>query len=167
MILGNLCRKLKETGNMRKLNFPEYEFHIGAKNGKYTIFDPVRKRHVVLTPEEWVRQHVIQFLIRDRNVPPSLIKSESGIRLHKTRKRFDVAVFDRNGNALLIVECKSPAVPLSEDVLDQAVRYNMTLQVKYLMITNGMQHLFFRIDDPGRGLEILDQLPDYKCIYQA
>jgi hypothetical protein len=146
---------------MLNLNFPSYEFRIREEDGARTIFDPVRKKFVALTPEEWVRQHVIRYLTEEKKVPETLVRVEAEIKLYKTRKRFDLAVCDRNGKALLVVECKAPSVPLSQDVLDQVVRYNLTLKVKYLMLTNGLQHIFCLagIDD-GR-VRILAGLPDF------
>ncbi len=146
---------------MIKLNFPGYNFQIVEKDGKLSIFDPVRMKYVALTPEEWVRQHVLQYLVVEKHVPLTLVKSESEIRLFNTRKRFDIAVFDRNGNALLVVECKAPSVPLSQEVLDQAVRYNMTLKVGLLMLTNGLQHIFCRVDPVHASIRQIGDLPDY------
>jgi hypothetical protein len=108
---------------MIKLNFPDYSFRIKDLDGKLVIFDPVRKKYVSLTPEEWVRQHVIQYLKQEKHVPLSLISVETEIRLYKTRKRFDIAVFDRNGHALLVVECKSPAVPVTQSTHLLSDRY--------------------------------------------
>jgi len=147
---------------MIKLNFPEYILRIKDHNGRLVIFDPVRKKFVALTPEEWVRQHVIQYLKQEKQVPLSLISVESEIRLYKTRKRFDIAVFDRNGHALIIVECKSPRVPVTQNVLDQAVRYNLTLKVGFLMITNGLQHIYCQIDTETGNIRIIDDLPGFK-----
>jgi hypothetical protein len=146
---------------MTRLNFPEYSFRITENDGKHSIFDPVRKKYVALTPEEWVRQHVIQFLVIDKLVPVSLIGVETEIKLFKTRKRFDIAVYDRNGKALLVVECKAPSVPLSQEVLDQAVRYNMTLNVGLLMLTNGLQHILCRVDPTNGSVQQINSLPDY------
>jgi hypothetical protein len=147
---------------MVKLNFPGYEFQVLEKAGKLNIFDPARKKYVSLTPEEWVRQHVIQYLNREKLVPLSLIGIESEIRLYKTRKRFDIAVFDRNGHPKLIVECKSPSVPVSQAVLDQAVRYNLALKVGFLMLTNGMQHIYCQVDTNDNSIRMINDLPDFK-----
>jgi hypothetical protein len=116
---------------------------------------------VALTPEEWVRQHVIRYLTEEKKVPAGLVKVESEIKLYKTRKRFDVAVFDRTAKALLVVECKAPTVPLSQETLDQVVRYNLTLKVRYLMLTNGMQHLFCKVDPQTGHTGLIGDLPDY------
>jgi type I site-specific restriction endonuclease len=146
---------------MIKLNFPAYDFRILEKEGKLSLFDPVRKKYVNLTPEEWVRQHVIRYLAEEKKVPLSLIRVETEIRLYKTRKRFDLAVYDRNGNALLIVECKAPAIPVTQDVLDQAVRYNITMKVGFLMLTNGLQHIFCQIDTGSGSIRIIEDLPAF------
>ena len=146
---------------MIKLNFPAYEFRIVEKDGKLTIFDPARKKFVALTPEEWVRQHVIQYLAKEKEVPLSLIMAESEIRLYKTRKRFDLAVYNRNGRALIVVECKAPSVAVSQEVLDQAVRYNLTLKVGFLMLTNGLQHIFCNINPDEGTVSLIDDLPGY------
>jgi hypothetical protein len=149
---------------MTQLNFPGYPFRIMENNGKPTIFDPVRKKYVVLTPEEWVRQHVIQFLSLEKQIPLSLISVESEIRLYNTRKRFDIVVCDRNGKPLILVECKAPSVPLSQEVLDQAIRYNMTLKVSLLMLTNGLQHIFCRVDTVSGSVQSISDLPAYPFI---
>lgn len=146
---------------MIRLNFPDYKFQIAEKEGKPTIFDPVRMKYVALTPEEWVRQHVIRFLVEEKKVPVMLIKAEAEIRLFKTRKRFDLAVFDRNGKALLVVECKAPSVPVTQEVLDQAVRYNMTMKVGLLMLTNGLHHIFCKVGAQDASVQQISNLPDY------
>jgi hypothetical protein len=151
---------------MIKLNFPEYKFQIAEKDSKPTIFDPARMKHVALTPEEWVRQHVIQYLVTEKMVPVTLIKAEAEIRLFKTRKRFDLAVFDRNGKPLLVVECKAPSIPLSQEVLDQAVRYNMTLKVGLLMITNGLHHIFCKVYTQDAFVQQIRELPDYSFMLE-
>lgn len=146
---------------MIKLNFPEYDIKVIEKDGKLSVFDPVRKKYVALTPEEWVRQHVICFLVREKNVPLTLIGVEAAIRVFKTTKRFDIVVFDRNKTPLLLVECKSPSVAVSQDTLDQAVRYNLTLKVGWLMLTNGLQHFFCTALPSTATVQQITALPDY------
>lgn len=146
---------------MIRLNFPDYDLHMLENEGRLTIFDPVRKKHVVLTPEEWVRQHVIQYLVAEKQVPISLIRVESEIKLYKTKKRFDIVVCNRNGKALLLVECKAPAVLVTRDVLDQAARYNLALKVDYLMLTNGLNHFFCRINQGEGNTRLIDDLPAF------
>jgi hypothetical protein len=142
-----------------RLSFPEYNFSIKEAEGRSLIFDPVRKKFVVLTPEEWVRQHVIRYLIEEKAVPPALMRSEGEIVLNRTRKRFDVAVFTRNGKALLAVECKAPGVAITQEVLDQAIRYNMTLRVRFLVLSNGLQNLVFEIGADENKLKRLADIP--------
>jgi hypothetical protein len=149
---------------MIKLNFPDYTFSIDDHDGRAVIFDPARKKYVSLTPEEWVRQHVIQYLHQEKQVPMSLISVETEIRLYKTRKRFDVAVFNRNGHPLLVVECKSPSVPVTQQVLDQLVRYNLALKVDHLMLTNGIRHIFCQVDGVKNNIKIIDDLPDFNSL---
>jgi hypothetical protein len=145
---------------MIQLNFPPYEFRIAFENSRHSIFDPVRKKFVALTPEEWVRQHVIRFLVEQKMVPLRLIRAETWINLFKTRKRIDILVSDRNGNPLIIVECKAPSVVLGPDVLDQAVRYHMAMKAGYLMLTNGLQHVYCRIY--SGGLSLIEELPEFQ-----
>jgi hypothetical protein len=149
---------------MIKLNFPDYEFRIIQKEGKLSIFDPVRKRYVALTPEEWVRQHVIHYLEKEKMVPLSLMRAEAWIRLYQTRKRFDLAVNDRNGHPLLLVECKAPSVAVTQEVLDQAVRYNMSLKVGFLMLTNGLQHIYCQVDLISGNIKKINSLPVYSSL---
>ena len=125
------------------------------------IFDIIRKKYVTLTPEEWVRPHVLHYLVGEKKVPASLIGVESAIKLFNTKKRFDVAVFDRNGKPLLVVECKAPSVALTQEVLDQVVRYNMALKVNFLMLTNGLTNLFCKSDQLSGNIRIIEDLPDY------
>ena len=146
---------------MQKLNFPGYQFRFQQQGKQVRIFDIVRKKYVTLTPEEWVRQHVLHFLIGEKQVPAGLIGVESEIRLFHTRKRFDVAVFDHSGKAVLAVECKAPSIPVTQEVVDQLVRYNMILKVKFLMLTNGLTHLFCKVDQVSGNIKIIEDLPDY------
>jgi hypothetical protein len=147
---------------MTRLNFPEYQFRITEKNGKLSIFDPVRKKYVVFTPEEWVRQHVIQYLVNEKQIPLSLITVEAEFQLFKTRKRFDITVSDRNGRPLLLVECKAPSVPVTQEVMDQAVRYNFAMQVGFLMLTNGLKHIFCHIEAGEVSYKLIAELPDFQ-----
>jgi len=144
-----------------QLKFPEYKFQLQKTGHRTMIFDIIRKKFVTLTPEEWVRQHVIHYLVGEKKVPASLIGVESAIKLFNTKKRFDIAVFDRNGKPLLVVECKAPSVALTQDVLDQVVRYNMALKVNFLMLTNGLTNLFCKSDQESGNIRIIEDLPDY------
>ncbi len=144
---------------MIRLSFPEYDFSLKEEDGRSLIFDPVRKKYVALTPEEWVRQHLIRYLITDKSVPPALMRSEGEIALNRTRKRFDVAVFSRNGSAVLVAECKAPTVAITQEVLDQAGRYHMTLKARFLVLSTGLQNLVIEIDPLKNTLNRLSDIP--------
>lgn len=122
---------------MIRIEYPPYQPKIRQEAGKEQIFDEIRKRWVALTPEEWVRQNFLQYLLQVRKYPASLIAVEKEIMLHDLRKRFDVVVHDRQAKPWMIIECKEMGVKLDQKVLDQVLRYNITLQVPYLVITNG------------------------------
>jgi len=122
---------------MIKIEYPSYQPKIKKEDGKEFIFDEVRKRWVILSPEEWVRQNFLQYLIRVKKYPASLIAVEKEIKLGELKKRFDIVVYDGNTNPWMIIECKEMNVALNITVLDQALRYNITLQVPYMVITNG------------------------------
>ena len=122
---------------MIKIENPPYQPRIKKENEKEFIFDDVRKRWVVLVPEEWVRQNFLQYLTRVKKYPASLIAVEKEIKLGDLKKRFDIVVYDRDSKPWMIIECKEMNVPLDRSVLDQVLRYNISLQVPYLAITNG------------------------------
>jgi hypothetical protein len=143
---------------MIKIEYPEYQPKIKEEDNKEVIFDEVRRRWVVLTPEEWVRQNFLQYLVRVRKYPASLIAVEKEIKLGELKKRFDIVVHDRNTKPWMIVECKEMSVPLNRSVLDQALRYNMTLQVPYLVITNGKFCMATAI--VNNELKEMDDLPE-------
>jgi hypothetical protein len=147
---------------MERLNIPEYTFRIEEKNGKRTIFDRFRKKMVVLTPEEWVRQNVLVYLVDEKNYPESLLAVESSLNVAHRTKRTDAVVYHRKGNPLMIIECKAPSVKISEKTFDQAVRYNITLQVDYLMVTNGLDHYCCKLDYAGSSYTFLEEIPRYE-----
>lgn len=146
---------------MHKLNLPEYPVKFGESSEKLTIFDPIRKRYVILTPEEWVRQNFILYLIKDKKFPTSLLAVEKKIVLHTLTKRCDIVVYNNKGNALLIVECKSPDVNISQKTFDQIARYNMKLKVNYLIVTNGLKHYCCYIDYENDSYSFLEGIPEY------
>ena len=149
---------------LQPLNLPPYPFKLTEKNGQYSIFDEIRKRTIIITPEEWVRQHFVQYLIRKKNYPRSLIKLEGGLKLHGQARRSDIVVFNSSGDKILLVECKAPSVPISQATFDQAARYNMVHKVKLLVVSNGLQHYYCRIDFEKQGYEFIEELPDYKTL---
>lgn len=143
---------------MIKLNFPEFEFKLKKIESKTFIFDFVRKRYFLLTPEEWVRQHVLHFLV-SKKIPKTHIAVEKKITINNLNKRFDVVVFDRNYNPLMIVECKSPSVKINQDVFDQISIYNLKIRSKFLMITNGLNNLYFKIDEKNKSHIFVKEFP--------
>ena len=147
---------------MQKLNFPEYQFRFKSSENKVSIFDQIRKKFIILTPEEWVRQHTIHFLIKQKEYPESLINVEKLIKINDLKKRYDIVIFNPDGSIYLIVECKSPDVKISQEVFDQIARYNLTLQAEYLMITNGISHYYCQMDYNHKKYTFLRDIPDYK-----
>ena len=137
---------------MQPLTLPPFDYQVKKSAGKLWIFDIIRRRYFVLTPEEWVRQHVVHFLIGHRGYPPALVAVEREISVCGLRRRFDIVCFDRSAAPYLVVECKAPSVELSAAVFDQAFRYNLTLQAWYVAITNGIVHhsVPLTADGPGR-----------------
>lgn len=125
---------------MLELSLPGFEYKVKKQNGTVMIFDIIRKKYVVLTPEEWVRQHVVHYLLERKGYPVALVAVEREIELYNLKRRFDIVVFDRNGSPWLLIECKAPVVALSQKVFDQVFRYNLTLGAPYVAITNGIQH---------------------------
>jgi hypothetical protein len=146
---------------VQDLNFPTYSFRLKNSENKTHIFDVVRKKFVVLQPEEWVRQHCIQYLIQEKNYPISLINVEKVVLINGLKKRYDIAVFDSNGSLVLVVECKAPKVKISQTTFDQIARYNLTLKAHYLMVTNGLNHYFCTMNYNNESFEFLETLPDY------
>lgn len=146
---------------MQELNLPAYEFRIKTERTKKYIFDTVRKRFVLLTPEEWVRQHFIRYLIEEKNYPESLMAVEKQITLNGKLFRFDLLVFRRNGQPLLIAEFKAPGVKISQDTFDQVVRYNMKLKVERVVVSNGLQHFVCEIDYQQNSYKYLREVPEF------
>lgn len=143
------------------LNLPEYPFRLRQENDTIYIFDGIRKKFLVLTPEEWVRQHFIQFLIRDKKYPRALIKQEGGFKLNSLQKRSDILLYNNVGEKIMLVECKAPGVKISQDTFDQAARYNIIHRVKYLVVSNGLQHFCAGINFEEGSYSFLNELPEY------
>lgn len=146
---------------MMPLNFPKYQFRFKNTEKKVHIFDEIRKRFIVLTPEEWVRQHCVNFLMTNLNIPKSFINVEKEVKVNTLSKRYDIITFNPDGSAHLIVECKAPKVAITQDTFDQIARYNLTLQASFLMVTNGLQHYFCRMDMEQHAYVFLEKLPKY------
>lgn len=146
---------------MQELNLPKYQFRFRETAGKVMIFDTFRKKYVVLTPEEWVRQNFLNYLIAEKKFPASLITLEAGLKYNQLQKRADVLVYDKKGEPFLLVECKAPEVKITQDTFDQVARYNMTFKVKYLVVTNGLSHFCCLMDYSDNSYRYLKDIPAY------
>ncbi|WP_188654962.1 type I restriction enzyme HsdR N-terminal domain-containing protein [Yeosuana aromativorans] len=147
---------------MQQLNFPQFSFRFKNSENKISIFDVIRKRFMILQPEEWVRQHCIHYLIDVKKYPKSLINVEKELIVNTLKKRYDIVVFNPNGNIHLIVECKSPSVTIDQNTFDQIAQYNMALNATFLMITNGLNHYYCQMDFKNKKYRFLKDIPDYQ-----
>jgi hypothetical protein len=143
---------------MISINYPEYPFKIQKEAGKDQIFDPLRKSWVVLTPEEWVRQNFIQYLIQVKNYPSTLIAIEKTIQLGELKKRFDIIVY-KNDSPWLLIECKEANIPITEKTLEQILQYQQVVEADYLVMTNG--HTTYGAKTETGKLHYLQSLPEY------
>ncbi|QDH77625.1 type I restriction enzyme HsdR N-terminal domain-containing protein [Echinicola soli] len=143
------------------LNLPTTDFQLTAESGKLTIFDALRKKFLILTPEEWVRQHIIYYLIAFKQYPKSLFALEKGLEYNRLKKRFDILVLDRAGQPFLLVECKAPEVKLSQKVVEQVCMYNKTIQAQYMAISNGMQHICLQFDTGSGAYKQIREFPAF------
>ncbi|HEU4718188.1 MAG TPA: type I restriction enzyme HsdR N-terminal domain-containing protein [Bacteroidia bacterium] len=144
------------------LNFPSYDFRLREEGGRAEIFDEWRKIWVRLTPEEWVRQHAARWLKEEKKYPAGLTSLERTIRVNGMTKRCDVVAFGKSGEPVLIVECKAPDVRITQDVFDQAARYNLSLGADLFFLTNGLNHYCCRADHEGKKYHFLKELPPYQ-----
>ena len=149
---------------MQKLNLPEYSFRIKTTEGKTFIFDSLRKKFVRLTPEEWVRQNFVQFLITEKKYSVSLIAVETLVKVNNNPQRADLIIFDRSGTPLLVAEFKAPEVRIDQKAFDQIVRYNMQLKVPFLIVSNGLQHFCCKINYEDNSYEFLPEVPEFVAI---
>jgi hypothetical protein len=144
------------------LNFPVYEFRIQEEKGQLKIFDPARKKYVVLTPEEWVRQHLIYYLNKEKGYPLGLMKVEKEFKYNKLSKRADIIVCNRSGSPLLMAECKSTDVEITQSVFDQAMRYNLIMDVKIMVLSNGINHFCFQLNKEKQSYLALTEIPKWE-----
>jgi hypothetical protein len=152
---------------MEPLNLPAYDLRVTEQDGDRLVYDPVRQTYVTLTPEEWVRQHFLQYLIQDLDVPAGLIATEASFRYEGQTWRADIVAYDRQGTPLLLVECKAPSVSVGQDAFDQGARYNLVLDARYLVVTNGRAHYACRIDLNAGTYAFLDDLPPYDALLRG
>jgi predicted type IV restriction endonuclease len=146
---------------MQKLNFPSYSFRFKNSENKVAIFDAIRKKFIILTPEEWVRQHTVRFLLEEKSYPKSYLNVEKILKINDLSKRYDIVVFQPDGLIFLLVECKAPEVNITQQTFDQIARYNLTLKAKYLMVTNGLNHYFCQMDFEKEKYVFLKELPEF------
>lgn len=145
-----------------KLNLPDYSFKIrSTSGGKDEIFDEFRKKYIALTPEEWVRQNFVRFLKEEKRYPSSLIAIEKGIRVNNMQKRFDAVVHNRDGKPIMLIEFKSPDVKIDQKVMEQISRYNLSLNVNYLLISNGLSHYCCYINKETSDIIFLKDIPNF------
>jgi hypothetical protein len=149
---------------MQKLNFPDYAFRFKNSENRVAIFDSIRKKFIILTPEEWVRQHVVRYLLEEKKYPISHINVEKIIKINGLTKRYDIVVFQPDGKIFLLIECKAPGVAISQSTFDQIARYNMTADAAYMMVTNGLNHYFCQMDHEQEKYIFLQNLPEYKSL---
>lgn len=146
---------------MQRLNLPEYQFNIKNKEDALIILDPLRRRWVALTPEEWVRQNFVRFLIEDREFPPALMNNEISLSQNGIKRRCDTLVADHQGTPLVIVEYKAPTIEISQKTFDQIVRYNMVLRARFLIVSNGITHYCCKINYESNSYTFLKDIPFY------
>ncbi|MFC4740309.1 type I restriction enzyme HsdR N-terminal domain-containing protein [Flavobacterium ponti] len=149
---------------MQPLNFPNYTFRFKNSENKVSIFDEIRKKFILLTPEEWVRQHVVRFLIEEKNYPKSYINVEKVVKVNGMNKRYDIVVFNKDGSIFLLIECKAPEITIDQKTFDQIARYNMILNANYLMVSNGLNHYFCEMDFEKEQYSFLKELPTFKIL---
>ncbi len=148
---------------LQPLNLPPYPFKLTEHGGQLSVFDEIRKKNIILTPEEWVRQHFVQYLIHHKNYPKGLIKLEGGLKMNARPGRTDIVVHNRQGSKILLVECKAPAVPITQKVFDQIARYNFTHQVPLLAVSNGLVHFYCSVNFAQKEYCFLEALPAYEA----
>lgn len=146
---------------MKKLNLPPFDYKIKTENSDNRIFDIIRKKYFLLTPEEWVRQHFIHYLINHCYYPRSLISIETGLKYNKLRKRSDIIVYDKSGSPFLLVECKSADIRISKKAVFQVATYNQTVQAPFLVVTNGMGFICAKTSSEMGQLKWQDSLPPF------
>jgi len=144
-----------------QLNFPSYGFRFKSSENKVQIFDVIRKKFVVLQPEEWVRQHALHYLIFDKGYPKDHINVEKQLTVNELRKRYDIVVYNTDGSIHLLVECKAPKIRVTQQTFDQIAQYNLQLKATYLMVTNGLEHFYCQMDYEEEKYIFLRHIPDF------
>ena len=146
---------------MEKLNFPKYNLQIKSIENKDYIFEPIRKKWLLCTPEEWVRVNCINYVSNTKGYPHSLISVEHQIDVYGLKKRFDLLIYNINLSPFILIECKSPSVKINQKTFDQIIQYNLKLKCPYIMITNGLNHYVCNINQNEKKIEFVDSIPFY------
>lgn len=154
-------KKNHQICDVIKLNFPEYKFNIKSSENNLYIFDVIRKKYMLLQPEEWVRQNCLMYLIHEKKYPISLINIEKQITINGLTKRYDIVIFNPNGKVNILIECKAPNIKIDQNTFDQIARYNLALDANYLMITNGLNHYFCTMNYTSKSYNFIQEIPDY------
>jgi len=144
-----------------RLNLPSSSFKVKNTEKGRVIFDKIRKRYIQLSPEEWVRQHVVEWLLSRKRIPSSYINIEKQLIINGRIKRYDIVAYQRDGSIYLIVECKAPTIQIDQTTFDQIATYNLELEARYLMVTNGMKHYFCTMDRAGQQYSFLADIPEF------
>ncbi|MDO1500850.1 type I restriction enzyme HsdR N-terminal domain-containing protein [Winogradskyella maritima] len=147
---------------MQSLNFPQFEYRFKSNENNISIFDVIRKKFVILQPEEWVRQHCVHHLMTEHNYPKSLINVEKELKINDLKKRYDIVIFHPDGSINIVVECKAPEITINQTTFDQIARYNQQLDADYLMVTNGINHYYCQMDTTSESYIFLKDLPKYQ-----
>jgi hypothetical protein len=146
---------------MQTLNLPTYSFKIKSEDNRKFIFDEIRRKYLLLTPEEWVRQNFVKYLVNEKKYPQQLISIEMEFKINKLIKRCDIVVFNKSGRPNLIVECKSPSITIKQDIFDQISDYNRHFNVDYLIVTNGIKHYCCKFDKDKKSFPFIKEIPEY------
>jgi type I site-specific restriction endonuclease len=151
---------------MTKLNLPNYQFRLKEEDKKTKIFDSIRKKYVVLTPEEWVRQHIIEYLIQEKDYPRGLIMVETSLKQNGRARRSDIVCYHSNKSPILLVECKAPEVKITQEAFDQISRYNIAYRVPLLLVSNGINHFVCKVNFNDQTTSYLREVPNYKELFK-
>jgi hypothetical protein len=151
---------------MEILNLPPYQFRLKKESSKMMIFDEIRRKFVVLTPEEWVRQNFVMYLRLHLGYPAQLMAIEMAVNVNGLRQRADVVVYNRKGAPSVIIECKATYVTITNEVFAQAARYNMNLKVNYLILSNGLKHYCAKLDYENNSYQILNEIPNFSQLQE-
>ena len=152
---------------MTELALPSFNHKIASRGDKTMIFDVIRKKYVVLTPEEWVRQHFMHYLIRQHQYPRSLMTVETGLLFNRMARRTDIVVYGRDSLPFMVVECKAPSVQLTPTVFEQVAVYSQSLKSAYLTVTNGLVHYCCRMDYKEGTYHFVEELPSYGQVFDT